>query len=100
MKKSIVLAVSIFIAACVVAQNAVQVKPAAMYVCTKAGCPMCSHEQGKCSHHQTTLVLEGKYYCPMHPEITADTTGTCSKCHMALVKMETKKRKKVMMKEK
>ncbi|MEO5978615.1 MAG: DUF6799 domain-containing protein [Chryseolinea sp.] len=26
------------------------------------------------------------YVCPMHPEITSDKPGTCSKCGMALVK--------------
>jgi hypothetical protein len=29
------------------------------------------------------------YACPMHPEITADKAGKCSKCGMALVKNTT-----------
>jgi Cu(I)/Ag(I) efflux system membrane fusion protein len=28
--------------------------------------------------------LEGKYICPMHPEIVQDTSGECSICNMAL----------------
>lgn len=28
----------------------------------------------------------GKYYCPMHPEVTSDKLGSCSKCGMDLVK--------------
>ena len=28
----------------------------------------------------------GAYSCPMHPEVTADQPGTCSKCGMSLVK--------------
>ncbi len=59
---------------------------------------MCSHEPGTCSHHKTPLVMEGTYYCTMHPEVTADTTSTCTKCHMKLVKMGEKKKKKVMKK--
>ena len=30
--------------------------------------------------------LAGKYYCPMHPEETGDSTSTCPKCHMDMVK--------------
>ena len=28
------------------------------------------------------------YSCPMHPEVTSDKPGKCSKCGMALVKKE------------
>ena len=31
-----------------------------------------------------------KYTCPMHPEIISDRPGTCPKCHMALVPMNSK----------
>lgn len=30
----------------------------------------------------------GMYVCPMHPEVTSATPGTCPKCGMALVKKE------------
>jgi Cu2+-exporting ATPase len=30
---------------------------------------------------------EGKYRCPMHPDVTSDKPGSCPKCHMDLVKM-------------
>ncbi len=30
------------------------------------------------------------YACPMHPEVTSETPGTCPKCGMELVKKETK----------
>lgn len=33
---------------------------------------------------------KGKYYCTMHPEITSDKPGTCSKCGMDLVERDTK----------
>lgn len=29
------------------------------------------------------------YACPMHPEVTSDQPGQCSKCGMDLVKQET-----------
>lgn len=32
--------------------------------------------------------LEGKYMCPMHPEIIQDGEGTCSICEMPLVSVE------------
>jgi hypothetical protein len=32
------------------------------------------------------------YYCPMHPEITSDEPGKCSKCGMDLVKNKKKGR--------
>ena len=30
-----------------------------------------------------------KYYCTMHPEITSDKPGTCSKCGMDLAERDT-----------
>jgi hypothetical protein len=32
---------------------------------------------------------KGKYYCTMHPEITSDKPGTCSKCGMDLAERDT-----------
>lgn len=34
---------------------------------------------------------KGKYYCTMHPEITSDKPGTCSKCGMDLAERDTTK---------
>jgi uncharacterized paraquat-inducible protein A len=34
-----------------------------------------------------------KYTCPMHPEVTSDKPGKCSKCGMDLVKAEKEKMK-------
>ncbi|MBL4678468.1 MAG: hypothetical protein JKY70_20045 [Mucilaginibacter sp.] len=34
---------------------------------------------------------KGKYYCTMHPDITSDKPGTCSKCGMDLVERDTTK---------
>jgi hypothetical protein len=31
---------------------------------------------------------KGKYYCTMHPDITSDKPGTCSKCGMDLVERD------------
>jgi len=40
----------------------------------------------------TTVTRTAKYACPMHPEVTSDKPGKCSKCGMALVeKKEVKK---------
>jgi hypothetical protein len=33
---------------------------------------------------------KGKYYCTMHPEITSEKPGTCSKCGMDLVERDEK----------
>ena len=32
---------------------------------------------------------KGRYYCTMHPEVTADKPGTCGKCGMELVERDT-----------
>jgi hypothetical protein len=98
MKSLFVIAATLFLSISLSAQTTSQSKTTPMYVCTKAGCPLCSHAEGICTHHKTALVMEGKYYCPMHPEATTDTTSTCPKCKIATVKMEEKKKKKVMKK--
>jgi hypothetical protein len=36
-----------------------------------------------------TAKPKGKYYCTMHPDITSDKPGTCSKCGMELVERDT-----------
>ncbi|MBB5397758.1 MULTISPECIES: heavy metal-binding domain-containing protein [unclassified Mucilaginibacter] len=36
-----------------------------------------------------TSTPKGKYYCTMHPDITSDKPGTCSKCGMDLVERDT-----------
>ncbi|GGH13729.1 heavy metal-binding domain-containing protein [Mucilaginibacter phyllosphaerae] len=35
---------------------------------------------------------KGKYYCTMHPEVTSDKPGTCSKCGMDLVERDEVKK--------
>ena len=35
---------------------------------------------------------KGKYYCTMHPDITSDKPGTCSKCGMDLAERDTTKK--------
>ncbi len=62
------------------------VKPDGKYACPK--CDHISSKAGKCSHHKMAMVKEGKYYCPMHSNVTSDKAGKCSKCGMGLVKME------------
>jgi hypothetical protein len=32
---------------------------------------------------------KGRYYCTMHPEITSEKPGTCSKCGMDLAERDT-----------
>lgn len=41
------------------------------------------HHDGDASHHEMS---EAMYQCPMHPEVTSDKPGTCSKCGMNLEK--------------
>lgn len=36
-----------------------------------------------------TAKPKGKYYCTMHPEVTSDKPGTCSKCDMELAERDT-----------
>jgi hypothetical protein len=36
-----------------------------------------------------SAVQAAKYTCPMHPEVTSDKPGRCSKCGMALVHVKT-----------
>ena len=36
-----------------------------------------------------TAKPKGKYYCTMHPEVTSDKPGTCSKCGMDLAERDT-----------
>lgn len=40
----------------------------------------------------TTKLAKGSvfYQCPMHPEVTSDKAGSCSKCGMDLEKVEKK----------
>lgn len=40
----------------------------------------------------TTKLAKGTvfYQCPMHPEVTSDKAGSCSKCGMDLEKVEKK----------
>ncbi len=37
---------------------------------------------------QETTTGEPLYQCPMHPEVTSDKPGSCSKCGMDLQKVE------------
>ena len=39
-----------------------------------------------------TAKPKGKYYCTMHPEITSEKPGTCSKCGMDLAERDTKEK--------
>lgn len=42
-----------------------------------------------CGGQKTEEVAEAVYACPMHPEETGKEGDTCSKCGMALEKLET-----------
>lgn len=46
------------------------------------------HEGHATPHDGDTKAGQGRYACPMHPDITADKPGDCSKCGMALVEQE------------
>ena len=44
------------------------------------------HDHSDHGHEHATIKPSAgaKYFCPMHPEVTADKPGTCPKCGMAL----------------
>ena len=64
---------------------------------TPGSCPKCGMdlvppaEAGEHAHHEHGHHAEpaaepkGPYICPMHPEVTSDTPGSCPKCGMDLV---------------
>ena len=41
------------------------------------------------SDNSANHTVRETYACPMHPEVTSDKAGTCSKCGMDLEKVET-----------
>lgn len=44
------------------------------------------HEHHDDMNHTLSSQTDGRYTCPMHPEVTSDKPGMCPKCHMALEK--------------
>jgi hypothetical protein len=86
MKKIIVIAMAALLSTASFAQSSKGVKAATKYCCPK--CDECLTSAGNCSHHKTALVEEGKYYCPMHSDVTSDKPGKCTKCGMAMKKMD------------
>ena len=46
---------------------------------------------GTCSECKMKLVEKTVYVCPMHPEVTSEKPGKCGKCKMALVKKTDEK---------
>ncbi|MBK0377725.1 heavy metal-binding domain-containing protein [Mucilaginibacter segetis] len=48
----------------------------------------CNNTAKKEAKATETAKLKGKYYCTMHPDITSDTPGVCSKCGMKLVERD------------
>lgn len=69
-----------------------------VYVCPMKECPQISHEKGKCCGKKMNKKLMSteefgqltqpspEYICPMHPEVSSDDPGSCSKCGMRLKK--------------
>ncbi|MFD0793297.1 heavy metal-binding domain-containing protein [Mucilaginibacter litoreus] len=51
----------------------------------------CNTSTNKNSKATEAAKPKGKYYCTMHPEVTSDKPGTCSKCGMDLVERDTTK---------
>ena len=49
-------------------------------------CPVCGMDLVEEASLQRS---DGKYTCPMHPEVVKDEPGSCPKCGMELVPMET-----------
>ncbi|WP_143822921.1 heavy metal-binding domain-containing protein [Mucilaginibacter sp. MD40] len=55
------------------------------------GFSACNSSAQKDAKTIETAKPKGKYYCTMHPEITSDKPGTCSKCGMDLAERDTTK---------
>ncbi|HEY4613257.1 MAG TPA: heavy metal-binding domain-containing protein [Bacteroidota bacterium] len=51
-------------------------------------------QQQQTRQDSQTTQQSALYYCTMHPEITSDKPGECSKCSMALVKKESNEKEK------
>lgn len=57
----------------------------AMMLTISAFIASCGSSETKKDDKTTTVPTEAKTYaCPMHPEVTSDKPGTCSKCGMDL----------------
>jgi hypothetical protein len=69
-----------------------------VYACPMKECPLLSEKGGKCcgkkmnkklmssEEFEKLTSVPASYLCPMHPEVTSDKPGNCSKCKMKLVK--------------
>jgi PBP1b-binding outer membrane lipoprotein LpoB len=49
----------------------------------------CNHAAEKASISKEIKKKKGKYFCTMHPDVTSDKPGVCSKCGMELVERDT-----------
>lgn len=58
-------------------------------VALSGGLASCNSSATKDANATEAAKPKGKYYCTMHPEITSDKPGTCSKCGMDLVERDT-----------
>ena len=54
--------------------------------CMEMSGKMCNDKMKKIETKKSKKVAAMTYTCPMHPEITSDKAGKCSKCGMDLVK--------------
>lgn len=50
----------------------------------------CNNQEKKENATEQTTNGGTKYACPMHPEVTSDKPGQCTKCGMDLEKVEGK----------
>jgi hypothetical protein len=69
-----------------------------VYVCPMKECPHLSEKDGECcgkkmnkklmssEEFERLTSVPASYLCPMHPEVTSDKPGNCSKCKMKLEK--------------
>ena len=54
--------------------------------CMEMSGKMCNDKMKKMETKKTKKMAVMNYSCPMHPEVTSDKAGKCSKCGMDLVK--------------
>jgi len=85
MKPIFILFIALFTVTAIKAQNNVQADTTKpVYYCPMHP-TITANKPGKCTKCGMALVEKKTYTCGMHPEVALDKPGKCPKCGMALV---------------